>query len=284
MPAKRAAKIDDYIEEHLNGRSPEAPPPEHPITSQIEGELRELRIRFANTRYRILYQRSGNLIVLLHAFEKDTGAVPAAEKATAKRRMVDFKRRMDAKPRVPPRAAGKMRRLPVEEAVDVFIYLDKLATMSAKMPTATSARRGSRPTEAARSRTRRSEEYREARDEYAAIRELREKNWIAAHIRERRYELDLTQQEVAERAETSHSFISKVEGGDHMPTIPVLKRILAVLDEELLIGIERQVPDEEPEREMAPAPEACRCLMPQRLICCIDPWSHRPSPIARSQL
>ncbi len=86
------------------------------------------------------------------------------------------------------------------------------------------------------------------------IRELRERNWIAAHIRERRYELDLTQQEVAERAETSHSFISKVEGGDHIPTIPVLKRILAVLDEELLIGIERQVPDEEPEREVAPVP------------------------------
>lgn len=107
----------------------------------------------------------------------------------------------------------------------------------------------------ARGRARRSEEYRDARDEYAAIRELRERNWIAAHIRERRYELDLTQKEVAERAGTSHSFISKVEGGGHMPTIPVLKRILAVLDEELLIGIERQVPDEEPEREVAPAPE-----------------------------
>jgi ribosome-binding protein aMBF1 (putative translation factor) len=110
-------------------------------------------------------------------------------------------------------------------------------------------------TEAAKGRARRSEEYREARDEYAAIRELREKNWIAAHIRERRYELDLTQQEVARRAATSHSFISKVEGGDHIPTIPVLKRILAVLDEELLIGIERQVPDEDPEREVAPAPK-----------------------------
>jgi transcriptional regulator with XRE-family HTH domain len=84
---------------------------------------------------------------------------------------------------------------------------------------------------------------------------MRKRNWIAAHIRERRYELDLTQKEVAERAETSHSFISKVESGDHIPTIPVLKRILAVLDEELLIGFERQVPDEEPEREVALAPE-----------------------------
>ena len=107
LPETRAAKIDDYIEEYLNGGSPHAPPPEYPITSQIEGELRELRVRFANTRYRVLYQRSGNLIVLLHAFEKDTGAVPAAEKAMAKRRMADFKRRMDAEPRVPPRAAGR---------------------------------------------------------------------------------------------------------------------------------------------------------------------------------
>jgi phage-related protein len=107
LPAKRAAKIDDYIAEHLNGRPPDSPPPEFPVSSQIEAELRELRIRFANTRYRILYQRSANLIVLLHAFEKDTGAVPASDKALARRRMADFKQRMDAVPRRPPRAAGK---------------------------------------------------------------------------------------------------------------------------------------------------------------------------------
>jgi DNA-binding XRE family transcriptional regulator len=114
---------------------------------------------------------------------------------------------------------------------------------------------GTAAADAARRRAGRSDEYREARDEYAAIRELRDRNWIAAHIRERRYELDLTQQEVAEQAGTSHSFISKLEGGDHIPTIPVLKRVLAVLDEELLIGIERRLPDEEPEREVAPVPE-----------------------------
>lgn len=107
LPVKRAAKIDDYIEEHLNGQAPDAPPPEFPISSQIEGELRELRIRFANARYRILYQRSENLIVLLHAFEKNSGAVPASGKALAKRRMADFKQRMDTQPRRPPRAAGK---------------------------------------------------------------------------------------------------------------------------------------------------------------------------------
>ncbi len=107
LPPKRAAKIDDYAEEYLNGKPPDAPPPEFPITSQIEGELRELRVRFANTRYRVLYQRAGNLIVLLHAFEKDTGAVPAAEVELARRRMADFRARMDAERRRPPRAAGQ---------------------------------------------------------------------------------------------------------------------------------------------------------------------------------
>lgn len=107
MPAKRAAKIDDHVEEHLNGKPADAPPPEFPITSQIEGELRELRVRFANTRYRILYQRSENLIVLLDAIEKNTGAVPRSDVQVAKRRMADFKRRMDAERRAPPRAAGK---------------------------------------------------------------------------------------------------------------------------------------------------------------------------------
>jgi hypothetical protein len=38
--------------------------------------------------------------------------------------------------------------------------------------------------DSARREAHESEEYREARDEYAAIRELRERNWIAAHIRD----------------------------------------------------------------------------------------------------
>jgi phage-related protein len=100
------AKIDEFVEEHLNGRRADSPPPEFPITSQIEGGLRELRIRFANTRYRVLYQRSGNLVVLLHALEKKTGAIEAGDTRTAQRRFADFKIRMDASPRERPRAAG----------------------------------------------------------------------------------------------------------------------------------------------------------------------------------
>ena len=52
--AQRAAKIDDFVEEHLNGQPPQAPPAAFPVTGQIEGELRELRVRFAITRHRIL--------------------------------------------------------------------------------------------------------------------------------------------------------------------------------------------------------------------------------------
>jgi phage-related protein len=101
------AKIDDAIEEYLNGRDPRHPPPEFPVTSQIEGELRELRVRFAKTRYRVLYQRSRNLMVLLHAFEKNTGAVTARDKRTAETRMADFEARMNASPPRRPHAAGR---------------------------------------------------------------------------------------------------------------------------------------------------------------------------------
>jgi phage-related protein len=101
-----AAKIGDHVQEYLNGSHRGDPPPEFPITSQIEGGLRELRIRFANTRYRLLYQRSDNLVVLLHALEKSTGEIPPAAIRTAQERSVDFKARMDADPRVRPSAAG----------------------------------------------------------------------------------------------------------------------------------------------------------------------------------
>jgi DNA-binding XRE family transcriptional regulator len=147
-------------------------------------------------------------------------------------------------------AGGPGRALPIS-----FIQIDKLPTVVDKADRRI-APKGRPVVEAARERAGRSEAHRDAREEYAAIGELREKNWIAAHIRERRYELDLTQKDVAAAAGTSHSFISRVEKGNHMPTIPVLGRILAVLDEELLIGIERRGADEEPGREVAPVPQA----------------------------
>jgi DNA-binding XRE family transcriptional regulator len=100
------------------------------------------------------------------------------------------------------------------------------------------------------SRARRSRAYRNARDEYARIRELRKTNPIAAHLRERRFELGLTQEQVADAAGTSHSAISRLESGTHMPQLSTLRRIVAVLDEELLLCVQR-IEDGELEREFA---------------------------------
>jgi DNA-binding XRE family transcriptional regulator len=104
--------------------------------------------------------------------------------------------------------------------------------------------------DAAADRAAGSEEYRAAREEYARIRELREANPIAAHLRERRFELGLTQQEVATAAGTSHSAISRLESGAHTPNLETLRKIAAVLDEELLVCFQRDV-EGEIERDFA---------------------------------
>ncbi len=105
--------------------------------------------------------------------------------------------------------------------------------------------------DAAQSRAERSQPYRDARAEYERIRALKEISPIAAHLRERRFELGLTQEEVAQAASTSHSAISRLEKGTHIPQLPTLQRIAAVLDEELLVCFQRTV-DGEVEREFEP--------------------------------
>jgi phage-related protein len=77
-----------------------------PHSSQVEGELRELRCHHGSTLYRILYCRSRNLFVLLHALAKSGRKLPPREIQIARARWDDFKRRMDEDPRRPPRAAG----------------------------------------------------------------------------------------------------------------------------------------------------------------------------------
>lgn len=103
--AKRRAAVDLQID-RLNGLPDDLPPLAFPLTSQLDGELRELRITQGGRRYRILYRRSANLFVLLHAIHKTTGSVPRPDIELAQERFRDFKRRMDAQPRRPPRAAG----------------------------------------------------------------------------------------------------------------------------------------------------------------------------------
>lgn len=88
----------------LNDAVPHLP---FPHSSQVEGELRELRCHYGRELYRVLYRRSDRLIVLLHIFAKRSAKISRRDVAIAQERWADFKQRMDASPRVPPRAAGR---------------------------------------------------------------------------------------------------------------------------------------------------------------------------------
>ncbi len=66
----------------------------------------KLRSHYGPVLYRVLYRRSKNLFILLHILRKNTGNIPASDIDTAQLRWQDFKARMDAQPRRPPRAAG----------------------------------------------------------------------------------------------------------------------------------------------------------------------------------
>lgn len=105
LPLKHRVAVDVAID-RLNGLPPSEPPLPFPATSQVDGELRELRCHYGPVLYRVLYRRSGNLFVLLHALRKNSAKIPTADIATAQARWQDFKARMDTKPRRPPRAAG----------------------------------------------------------------------------------------------------------------------------------------------------------------------------------
>lgn len=105
LPAKRRAAIANQVDRfnELDERMPHLP---FPHSSQIDGELRELRCHYGSDHYRVLYRRSGSLIVLLHMFAKRTAKVPTREIEVANQRFEDFKARMNAPKRRPPRAAG----------------------------------------------------------------------------------------------------------------------------------------------------------------------------------
>lgn len=105
LDVRRQVALDNQIE-RLNMLTPDAPHLPYPHSSQVEGELRELRCHFGRELYRVLYRRSRNLIVILHIFRKDTGKIPEGDILIAEARWRDFKRRMDAEQRRPPRAAG----------------------------------------------------------------------------------------------------------------------------------------------------------------------------------
>src|SRR3712207_4335919 len=105
LPIASKVTLDGQTE-MLNPVPPPAPPPPLPHSSQVRGPLRELRCHYGRKLYRILYRRSDNLFILLHMLRKDRGDLLESDIATAQEHWEDFKARMNADPRVPPRAAG----------------------------------------------------------------------------------------------------------------------------------------------------------------------------------
>jgi phage-related protein len=106
LTTRQQVIVDNQID-RLNMVKPDDPPLPFPHSSQVDGQLRELRCHAGRELYRIFYRRSENLFILLHAFRKDTDVIPLAEIATANARWADFKARMDAPRRRRPRAVGR---------------------------------------------------------------------------------------------------------------------------------------------------------------------------------
>jgi len=84
LPAGHVGKILQVVQ-MLEGRGPHLP---FPYSSQVEGRLRERRVHYGRTLYRVLYYGDAQrTFVLLHAFEKRSRAVPAEDVAPATKRM-----------------------------------------------------------------------------------------------------------------------------------------------------------------------------------------------------
>jgi phage-related protein len=105
LPVAARASVNLQIE-RLNDPRDDAPPPPFPHSTQIEGQLRELRCHHGRTLYRVLYRRSHKLLILLHILEKRSSRVPEADIETARQRWRDFEARMNPTPQQ-PRAVGR---------------------------------------------------------------------------------------------------------------------------------------------------------------------------------
>jgi DNA-binding XRE family transcriptional regulator len=75
-------------------------------------------------------------------------------------------------------------------------------------------------------------------DEYCAgYAEVRRAFLIGQAVRERRLALGLSQVELAARADMTQPALSRLEAGGVVPTIPLLERISAALDADLILEI-----------------------------------------------
>lgn len=94
LPEDVRGKVIARVDLLKNG----GPTLDYPYTSQIEGKLREVRLRMGKTRYRVLYffdeERTA---ILLHGFTKSTAAVEEADKRIGRARMAKHEVRLAAK-------------------------------------------------------------------------------------------------------------------------------------------------------------------------------------------
>jgi len=67
--------------------------------------------------------------------------------------------------------------------------------------------------------------------------EARRAHMIGQAVRERRLALGLSQSELAARAGMTQPALSRLEAGGVVPTIPLLERITAALDADLIVDI-----------------------------------------------
>ncbi|MFF0740752.1 helix-turn-helix domain-containing protein [Streptomyces sp. NPDC004111] len=63
---------------------------------------------------------------------------------------------------------------------------------------------------------------------------------FAKAVYDRRKELGLSQTEVAERSGLTQAKISRIEGADTVPTLPLLRRLAAAMDASLSIALDAE--------------------------------------------
>ncbi|MGA4841162.1 helix-turn-helix domain-containing protein [Streptomyces sp. G45] len=78
----------------------------------------------------------------------------------------------------------------------------------------------------------------EAVDVVAERAEIRLAMAFAKAVYDRRQELGLTQSELAERAGLNQAKISRIEGADSVPTLPLLRRLASAMDASLSIALD----------------------------------------------
>lgn len=97
-------------------------------------------------------------------------------------------------------------------------------------------------TDATTARRRRAERSAEYRDEEARLAPFEQ---VARMVIGRRNDLGITQEQLAERMETSASTISRIESGQHVTSFTTLERLAAALEVKLLVGFETEAGDRE---------------------------------------